>query len=463
MSKHKEQIERLRSDLTKMARLAHDQLDRALACFHTQDLAQAEEIVERDDVIDNLNFSVEEQCFDLAAGGALAAEELRMVRAAAKVGLNLERAADAGTHIAKRVRLIHRDGVTPAPFSFQEVEELALRGLHDASQAFLQRDLTLAREACLREPELDASYVPCLQRLTGDMQEHPAQIPYLMHCASVLKYLEKVADYALNVGEQTIFAITGRRLKFAQYQQLDRLIGGAAPEAIAFRPYWDGISGAVVARLEGRDEPIIYKEGSRRKIQAEVEKLEAWQHIDGQLTPRVLGSVSLKDRQALLREYVEGTLLSDLYLSLAPREVKLTATQRLLDILRRVWAATLAPTAARVDYVAQIRRRLPEVYALHPELTTPVHDLDGVSEVELQETLDLAEHLQASLAPAFSVWLHGDFNANNVVYRQETGQIRLIDVYRSQPGDYLQDVDLPQAADLLRRGYHLLRLAASGT
>jgi hypothetical protein len=39
-----------------------------------------------------------------------------------------------------------------------------------------------------------------------------------------------------------------------------------------------------------------------------------------------------------------------------------------------------------------------------------------------------------------SVRLHGDFNANNVVYDGETDRVHFIDVHRSGQGDYLQDV-----------------------
>ena len=36
--------------------------------------------------------------------------------------------------------------------------------------------------------------------------------------------------------------------------------------------------------------------------------------------------------------------------------------------------------------------------------------------------------------------LHGDFNANNVVYDPEHDRVQYIDVHRSGHGDYLQDI-----------------------
>lgn len=431
-----------RSDLIKMGRLVADQLERSLQCFRDLDAALADEVIERDDVIDNLNLSLEERCFDFAASLGLRPEDRRTARAAVKIALNLERIGDTGTHIAKRVRLVIRDQAKPVDFVFPELEAAALQAVREVLDALAEQDLERARQACLRESEFDARYVAYIGEVRRRMQAYPSEVPYLLHCLAVMKYLEKVADYVLNIGEQTIFLSTGRRLKFSQYQQLGELVPESAPGEMEFHPYWDGISGAVVAQVRRHGTPAIYKEGSRRKIEAEAQKLEAWARIPGDLTPRVLGSVTVKDREALLREFVDSPLLSELYLSPAARDAKLTATRRLLDAVTVVWRYTLVVERPRIDYVDQIRRRLPEVYALHPNFQPLVAQgiPVGSDTVRLEELLVRAEALEPDLAPPVSVWLHGDFNANNVLYREPTGQVKFIDVHRSRLGDYLQDV-----------------------
>lgn len=431
------------SDLIKMGRLVADQLERALRCFHDLDRSLADEVIERDDVIDNLNLSLEERCFDLATGGTLSPEDRRLARAAVKIALNLERIGDTGTHIAKRVRLVIQDQARPVDFAFPELEVAASLAVREVMDALVEHDLERARQACLRESEFDGRYVAYLGEARRRMQAYPSEVPYLLHCLAVMKYLEKVADYVLNIGEQAIFLTTGRRLKFSQYQQLGRLVPEAQPGEFEFHPYWDGISGAVVAQVRRQGAPAIYKEGSRRKIEEEARKLEAWARIPGDLTPRVLGSVTVKDREALLREFVDSPLLSEFYLSAASRDGKLAATHRLLDAVHVVWAYTTVVERPRIDYVEQIRRRLPEVLALHPEFQPIVEQgVAGGQTARVEELLVRAEALEPDLAPPVSVWLHGDFNANNVLYHERTGQVKFIDVHRSRLGDYLQDISV---------------------
>lgn len=435
-------IAALNDDLTKMARLVLAQLRMPLACFHARDVDLAKDIIERGDVVDNLNVMIEEACFNLASIGPLTTRERRMLRSTAKVIANLERAGDAGTHIAKRVGIMQRDEVAPGNFRFDDIEQIAVTGLDGAIRAFLQRDLALARQACLRETEVDAYYVPRLKEIVNRMQKHPAEVPYLVSCLSVLKYLEKIADYTLNIGEQTIFLTTGRRLKFAQLQELEHLVGPVQIANVDFHPYWDGISGAIVARVDGDEAPLIFKEGNRRKIQAEAEKREVWRGISGDLVPHVLDSVTIQDRQALLREFVEGTLLSDIYQESVPLNTKLGATRRLLATLEVVWASTITVQSPRLDYVSQILARLDDVYNLHAGLQDVARAGIAVRDatLDLDELIHRVKDVQSSLAPPFAVWLHGDLNANNIFYHAATGQIRFVDVYRSHLGDYLQDV-----------------------
>ncbi|HWO93326.1 MAG TPA: PhoU domain-containing protein [Dehalococcoidia bacterium] len=437
MSSGDERLRGVEQDLAKLGRLAVHQLRRALDSFRTADLAHAEAIIEKDDVADNLNLAIEDVCFNLVAESTMGGDEARFLRSAPKVAANIERIGDAACHIAKHVRIIHIEGITPSHFPMAGLESIALPAVDEAVSAYLKRDLQLAELACSREPQLDAAYVDALQRLTETLRLHPDDATYLMHVYSVLKYLEKVGDYVLNIGEQALFLISGRRMKFDQYQQLDRLTGQTPIGSLQFHPYWDGISGALVARLETAEGAFVYKEGSQRKIAPEVSKAEEWDRILSGATPRIIRTATLRDREALLREFVQGQLLSDVLLRDEPLERKRAAVGELVDMVSAVWSGSLSAESPRVDYVRQIRDRLDEVYALHPELQD---EADGGHGIALHDLLGQAERVEAGLAPSFSVWLHGDLNLNNVVIDSQTGRLKLIDIHRSHSGDYLEDL-----------------------
>jgi phosphate uptake regulator/aminoglycoside phosphotransferase (APT) family kinase protein len=421
----------IRDNLKKMGRLGAKQVQAALRAFENVDLAASDRVVEGDNVFDALNLSIEEKSYQVDFN-KMAVEERRFVRSAVKVSSNLEHIGDAACHIARRVQIMSHDQTEFVDFDTAEMESIALAAIRESLDAYLTRDVKQAEWACLREPQLDAIYRVKIEAIKGRLKLEPDHVDGLLNWYSVIKYLEKICDYTLNIGELAIFLATGRRLKFAQYQQLDRLASHNSTEKIDFYPYYDGISGALVARMDNGEKQFVLKTGSRAKINAEASKLKEWEQIFPSLTPKVISTFIQGDRETLLREFVAGDLLSELYFSDRAIGEKEKATRSLMDILLELWALTLQQMAPGSDYTEQIRCRLGEVYAMHPYLE---YYADNEN---IDDLLEKARTLEIRLKPAFSVWLHGDFNINNIIYHE--GQIKFIDVHRSNYGDYLCDV-----------------------
>jgi hypothetical protein len=208
--------------------------------------------------------------------------------------------------------------------------------------------------------------------------------------------------------------------------------------------------------------PLLYKEGSQRKIQEEISASAEWRRVDRNLTPKVLSTVSHQDRQALLREFVNGILLSDVYFEEGDADLETRVTQQLLQTVLGLWERTLVHDPPEPSFVAQIRERLPEVFSLHPDLRRLANSrmrYRGVVCLTLRQQLERAARVEKGLTPPFSVWLHGDFNPNNVVYNRRDGDLKFIDIHRSRYGDYLQDVTVflvglkrePEATPTTRR------------
>ncbi len=319
-----------------MGGLVVAQLKAALSAFADSDIDLAESVIERDDLVDNINVRAEARSFHLAA---VRETNTRAAISALKVATNLEHCGDAATHISKHIRLMRSEGLAEDTYELGPLAPLVPRALREAIRAYLAEDLAQAKRACQREPEMDQMYKDALIELSETIRSHPENVRYYLHVLAVLKYLKKVGDYILNIGEQTIYLVSGRRLKFAQFQQLDSLLGESASES-GFSPFLDGISGAIVARV-GNGVPLVYKEGSRRKIEEEIDRSDQWRRIDQDLTPKVLSVVSNKDRQAFLREFVSGTLLSDIYFEQQELDLDVPVTERLIKTVTRLWESTM--------------------------------------------------------------------------------------------------------------------------
>ncbi len=428
--------------LAHMSATVREQMEDALASFHNRDLGEADSVVERDDVVDNIYAALEQRIFEAIGAAGSNISETRRWRAALRVLSNLERIGDAATHIAKHSIMLAQEPAPPLDFSIQELADAAIASFVDGVNGFLKQDLELAKSACEKEREVDEIYVKTLQQVAQILDAGEGHANYLLHVLAVMKYLEKTGDFALNIGEAAFFSVTGTRLKYPQFKQLETLLTEADQSngARVYRHFWDGISGAIVLEIDSADgHRYLFKEGGKRKIEDEISRGIEWESLAPAHAPHLIGRAQDKDRRAVLREFADGALVQDILLSQTDDEAKFVAMKALTEALMDIWSSTLVTRAPRLDYAQQIRSRLREVLRRHP-------DLEDIAKEELEKyggifgALDLLQRREQGLAPPFSVWVHGDLNANNAVYDGATRQVVFIDVHRSRYGDFAGDV-----------------------
>lgn len=429
--------------LAGMSTTVREQLSDALEAFESRDPTRADQVVERDDVVDNRYGSLEERIFEALGEAGHQIAEQRRFRAALRVLSNLERIGDAACHIAKHSIMMSAEPPPTIDFPINDLAELAALSFTEGVEAFIKQDLDLAKSACERERELDEIYVKKLNHVMQLLDQGRGHARYLLHVLAAMKYLEKTADYALNIGEAVFFAVTGTRLKYPQFKQLETLLAEADPKAtgnVVYRHFWDGISGAIVLEIDSADgHRYLFKEGMRRKMEPEIDRGIEWESLAPLHAPRLIGRTGDKDRRAVLREFAQGALLQDVLLVGDDDEARFVAMRSVVEAMIDIWSSTLIARPPRIDYAHQIRTRLREVLRRHEELEETARD-------ELEKfggifgALDVLQRLEESLAPPFSVWVHGDLNANNIVYDAATRQVVFIDVHRSRYGDFAGDV-----------------------
>jgi len=438
--------EDLGQDLAMMARLVQSQLIRSMTAFFQRDPRLAEQVTQKDDQVDNLLGLIEVKCFERIAGEAPEGVRSRQLRGVFRVALNLEKLGDYAVNIAEQAVHVSRLKVRPIPFDLAGPARVALAALDEVITAFTDASADKAKHACRCETELDLQYREALQETFRRLAQPHQDPAFVITNLFVSKFLERIGDSILNIGETTLFILTGERLKLHQYLHLEHAADALAPHGegeVDFRQIWGGISGARVGRIAvGQSEPLIWKEGDERKIEEEIREMDAWNRIVPGLVPDVKARHREEGRLSFLGQFLRGSLLRDVYIT-RPWDDKVRATRRLLETVRDIWSHTLVKEPPRIDYARQIRERLPELFALHPKLESlrgGESRVFGIAHGSLADLLERAAELEASLAPPVSVRLHGDFNANNIVYDAETDRIHFIDVHRSRHGDYLQDI-----------------------
>jgi hypothetical protein len=116
--------------------------------------------------------------------------------------------------------------------------------------------------------------------------------------------------------------------------------------------------------------------------------------------------------------------------------------KQLQKTLKSVWNGTRTKKSVSANYMGQLEKRLGDVYALHPEFMQSDSHICGTTVPSFDTLLKQAGEYEAGLKAPFSVYIHGDFNVDNIIYDPMERKINFIDLHRSDYMDYVQDISV---------------------
>lgn len=205
------QLQLVHDDLLRMGSRVEHQLADAVQAISQLDTALAASVVARDREIDAARTSIEELVFELIATQQPVATDLRNLMSAIAIAGELERAADYAKGIAKKVeRCLRTPSLIEMPVDLQRLGTLAQNMLHTSLDAFIQRDVALARSLGEKDQEVDELEDKIVAMLTATARQDAQKIDCALLLIDVAHVLERLADRTTNIGERVIFIATSK-------------------------------------------------------------------------------------------------------------------------------------------------------------------------------------------------------------------------------------------------------------
>jgi phosphate transport system protein len=211
MTKHfQKELERLKKKLLTLSAIVEESVEKAVRSISNRDVPLAREVIENDRSIDLLEVEVEEECLKVLALHQPVAVDLRFVVAVLKINNDLERIGDLAVNIAERSSYLGQKEPIEMPFDFATMEKKTRLMLEKAIDSLIQMNLGVAREVGAADDEIDAINREMYDQVAQGIRESPDQADRLIHCLSISRHLERIADYATNIAEDVIYMIEGQ-------------------------------------------------------------------------------------------------------------------------------------------------------------------------------------------------------------------------------------------------------------
>jgi phosphate transport system protein len=203
-----EELEALQGRLLEMGGLAEERVSAAVQSLVSRDIAAIERVLYGDEPINALHVEIDNRCFKLLALHQPMATDLRAIVAAVKINTDLERVGDLAVNIAEAAKRYATHPPVKKLIDIPQMGDIAQEMLHDALDAFVRRDTTLAQQVLNEDDRLDGLKTQIFRELLDYMLKDPATVEPALDLILVSRHLERIGDHATNIAEDVIFMVS---------------------------------------------------------------------------------------------------------------------------------------------------------------------------------------------------------------------------------------------------------------
>lgn len=200
----------LGEELTAMAAQAQDAIDTVTESLTTGEAAKAKAAVEMTASLDQMERDIENHCMSLLMRQQPVAKDLRTISTALKMVTDLQRIGDQAANIAEIALLLaDKEKQVRVPDDIRLMSRRASLMVKNAISAYAGRDQGAAHAVVNLDDEVDDLFVRVKEELTEQIASKADNSDDAVDLIIIAKYLERIADHAVNIAQWAIFCVTG--------------------------------------------------------------------------------------------------------------------------------------------------------------------------------------------------------------------------------------------------------------
>ena len=208
-SNYMEELDSLRRSVKEMGEAVEASFDQLLTAVDSKDEDLEMKIISGDRVINDMERNIESRCLSLITRQQPIAGDLRMISAALKVVTDIERIGDQTADIAELMLRMKGPELDNYSRHITGMLGVAKEIVHDAVDAFVNRDSKAADEVIRHDDVVDELFSKVKDDLVRRLQEGVSDVDACVDVLMIAKYLERIGDHAVNIAEWELFQESG--------------------------------------------------------------------------------------------------------------------------------------------------------------------------------------------------------------------------------------------------------------
>lgn len=203
------QLEELAQHVSTMGTQLEHMIDQVIEALKNMDIEEAQDLIEKDDIIDQMERDIERACINIVAKQQPVATDLRRVTSVMRMISDLERIADHCADIAEHIKDLTQRKPVPMPVGLLEMLRHMRSMVSRTINSFIEENIEAVSQIVKDDDTVDWYFSDIKENLCVLMKENPDDIRAYVDYLLIIKYVERMADHATNIAEWVAFIVTG--------------------------------------------------------------------------------------------------------------------------------------------------------------------------------------------------------------------------------------------------------------
>ena len=220
------ELSRISTSVLEMGGVVESQLQQTVYALSHFSAETCDQVLSIEDRINRMEVQIDHDVTSTMSRRQPTARDLRLLVGVSRIIINLERAGDEISTIAKRLKAVIEDGLARQVPSTELRVAASLAGdlLHQSLDSFARLDVEGALAVIDRYGEFDSEHNGLARKLLTFMMEDPRMISTGLNLMFLSRAIERVGAHATNIAEAAIYVIKGADLRHTTRDQREAML-----------------------------------------------------------------------------------------------------------------------------------------------------------------------------------------------------------------------------------------------
>jgi phosphate transport system protein len=208
-----EELKTLKQKLFQMGLLVEGAIEKSFEALSERSEERVKTVLEDEKAINQLEIEIDEKGHALFALVQPMAGDLRLLTMILKINTDLERMGDHAVNIAEKSQYLFSQPPLNSDVPIADMAQATQKMVRDALDCFMNENVDLARKVLQSDDKIDDYNDKIYLDMAALMEKEPSAVRRALCYVMISRNLERIADLANNIAEDTIYLKQGKEVR----------------------------------------------------------------------------------------------------------------------------------------------------------------------------------------------------------------------------------------------------------